>query len=293
MTIETIIASSEQLSTSQARLTAMQRAILLHGKPSINNTGSTIAILKVVRINGHDTTTDMPRMAVAAKADFNRLLGIVTAQEDGGETTVGNGSIGFYVDEGYVNADTSSFTAGAPLWFNDSGDLTATAQEGLPPVAYVQTSAVKASGGVLYFNRNGINNHFSALQTTCFRIGGISATALTKDYYCFASPTKMRVKRAYLLSNTTTSGSTTSNEYQFMLRNITDSLDLMSALKRTNAGEITLGTVFDLSVNQNQTIDSSYALNKVLRLQVTTLGTPSTSLASAEVLFLMEWQPVP
>lgn len=291
MVLETLIVGTDTVAGCKTRWIEMQRNILKHGRPVINKTGGALTCFKAVAQAGHDTTSDLPTIELCTAAKFKYLLGLLVAEELGGESTVANNALGLICDEGYVNFDTSGFSAvDVPLWISGSGDLSETANAGLPPIAIVKVKAVAGSGGCVYFNRNGVYQESAEKRSHSIRLGGISATALTRNEYVMAAPGKCRITRAYLLSDTATAGSTGAAEYRFMLRNTSDSLDLMSASKVTSTAELAVGTVYDLVVNQNQNLS---ATDKILRLQITTVGTPATSLAAANVTLVIEWQPVP
>lgn len=291
MTVEVLVTSGENESTSQPRLTEMQRLQLRHARPGINKTGGSLTCFKNVAMAGHDTTSGLPSMELCTAAKYKYLLGLLVMEEAGGTTNVANNAIGFVVDEGFVNMDTSGFSAvDVPLWITGSGDFTETPQAGLPPVGIVKTKAVVGSGGCIYYNRNGVFHENAQKQIAIVRLDGISATAATKSFHGMATSGKCRVTRAYVLSDVATSGSSGAAEYRFILRNITDALDLMSASKVTSAAEIAVGTIYDLAVNQNQTISAG---DKVLRCNVQTVGTPATDLSAAKLFLVIEYQPIP
>ena len=106
-------------------------------------------------------------------------------------------------------------------------------------------------------------------------VPGFNATITIPLYTAFQS---MDVEGIIINSDTATSGSDGSNNYTFMLRNLTTATDLMASAVTTNGNEIGENTAYTIAADQNQTISQ----NDVIGLVITKTGTP-TNLSSADL----------
>lgn len=113
-------------------------------------------------------------------------------------------------------------------------------------------------------------------------ISGISATA---NFICFSMPSAGTISSVKLVSDTTTSGSSAGNKWDFNVRNVTQAENLRSAVKSTNGAEITAEVTYDLGLDQNL---SGIASGDVIRLDVTKTGSP-TSLTSARIIVCVNY----
>jgi len=114
------------------------------------------------------------------------------------------------------------------------------------------------------------------------RIGGISAS---DDRFIFVAPSACVVTKAYLVSDTATSSSDGTDNYEFQVENKTQAEDLASSAKSTNGAEIAGDTAYDLGLDQNLTL----AAGDVLELQITKNNAP-TDLSSAEVSAFLHYK---
>lgn len=113
----------------------------------------------------------------------------------------------------------------------------------------------------------------------------IASLSATTNFLIGAMPCKATIARIGIISDTTTSSSS-GNEWQFMLKNRTASVDLFSGTVGTythlsgvgpgsangTGTDITLETAYWLTVNQNADVNAS----AVLRFDVTKVGTTTT-----------------
>lgn len=122
-----------------------------------------------------------------------------------------------------------------------------------------------------------------ALRTLALYQGAIAGG---EALYVPASSSKVVVARIGVISTVATVSSTGANNYQFQLRNLTQSLDLFATGPSTNGAELAVDTLWTATPDQNSTITAG----DVLRLTVTKNGTP-TSLAAARVLLQVDLYP--
>ncbi|MCC7537858.1 MAG: hypothetical protein IT379_16660 [Deltaproteobacteria bacterium] len=122
-----------------------------------------------------------------------------------------------------------------------------------------------------------------ALRTLALYQGAIAGG---EALYVPASSSKVVVARIGVISTVATVSSTGANNYQFQLRNLTQSLDLFATGPSTNGAELAVDTLWTATPDQNSTITAG----NVLRLTVTKNGTP-TSLAAARVLLQVDLYP--
>lgn len=157
--------------------------------PMINNTGGALTVGKMVVVNGYDSTADLPQMAYAAAdlASYRDLAGLLVLEKGGDVDSVADGEVGYVLVEGFAYGliDTSSFTAGDPLWLAASGALSKTVVAGHPPVAECDVS--HASTGVLKVFCGGslVNGHIQGLGATLNKVKDLEASPLaanTNDY---------------------------------------------------------------------------------------------------------------
>lgn len=107
------------------------------------------------------------------------------------------------------------------------------------------------------------------------RFGGtFTGGGTPDDRVVFVATEPIRISALKLLSRTSTSGSSGSNRYEFMIRNLTDTADLFAANITTEAGsggEFTANAVKTLLPTQNQVI----AAGKVVEVRITKTGAPT------------------
>ena len=121
----------------------------------------------------------------------------------------------------------------------------------------------------------------SMLQSSARRQGprvdvpGFNATVTIPLYTAFQS---IDVEGIIINSDTATSSSDAGNNYAFMLRNLTQSQDLMASAITTNGNEIAENTAYLIQANQNQTVSQ----NDVIALVITKTGS-ATNLSSADL----------
>ena len=113
-------------------------------------------------------------------------------------------------------------------------------------------------------------------KTVGMNIGGFNAT---EQKFLFAVPFGCSILDVVLVSDTATTGSDGSNNYQFQVANLTQTQDLLSSQVSTNGNEIAADTVFTITPDQN----TGVAPDDVLELQITKNGT-ATDLSGAEVI---------
>ena len=106
-------------------------------------------------------------------------------------------------------------------------------------------------------------------------VPGFNATVTIPLYTMF---TGGRITKIIINSDTATTGSSGSDNYEFMLNNVTQTQDLMAAAVTTNGNEIVVNTAYVISADQNQTV----AANDVIALVVTKNGT-ATNLGTADL----------
>lgn len=121
--------------------------------PIINKTGGTLACGKMVKLDGYDATTGLPKavltVASPTVADCRELLGLLVMEKGGDVDTVADNEVGYVLGAGAAYGQvTDGFSADVPLWLGASGALTATPAAGLPPVARCDVS--HATLGVLH-----------------------------------------------------------------------------------------------------------------------------------------------
>ena len=108
----------------------------------------------------------------------------------------------------------------------------------------------------------------------------------TDQRYLFVAPYDCRIDQVSLLTDTAVQTSET-NYYAFQVRNLTQSVSLLSTPVRTrpaDAGAIKSDDVFDLSPDQNQVINDG----DVLELMVIMTGSPA-DLSEAEIIAVVEY----
>jgi len=285
-TTETLaIDATDNLSASQAALRNMQR-MLCEGTAIIaqNTSGGSITLPAVVKLVNRATVDDhiVPTIAKALAADFGDLCGMATMDENGG-TSVANNDLCFVQIGGHVKINTG-IGAGSLVWVDPStsGAITATPNTGQPPVGKV---IVTGASGILLFNPRGISRDAQFTQTF---VRAFVFTNATHNRLILNGPfSNCKITQVTLLSDTATTGSGAGTRWDFQVRNITASLNLLSAAKTTNGAEIAANTFYDLTPNQNQTI----AANDAIRLEITKTGSP-TDLSAADVICIVEYQPV-
>lgn len=106
-------------------------------------------------------------------------------------------------------------------------------------------------------------------------LGAVSATG----NYFLGSPKEKswKIHRVRILSDTTTSGSDGTDNWEFQIHNITAAADLLATAVDTDTdGEITLDVAYDIDADQNQTI----AIDDVVRLEVVKNNSPTSPLAN-------------
>ena len=106
-------------------------------------------------------------------------------------------------------------------------------------------------------------------------VPGFNATITVPLYTAYAACT---IKKIIINSDTATSGSDGSNNFTFMLKNHTQTQDLMASAVSTNGNEIGENTAYTISADQNQNVSA----NDVITLEITKTGTP-TNLGSADL----------
>lgn len=166
-------------------------------------------------------------------------------------------------------------------WIELLADTTATAG-GLVKAAAgafttaAPTSAIAASTSTHLVRKNELD---AAIYSCVATLEGIANGG--ENYHIYAAPDAHVVSSIKIISDTTTSGSDGSNNYAFVIRNVTQGNDLYSVSggKTTNGAEITADTVWDVTVDQNLTL----AAGDVLELQITENGT-ATDLTSAKLI---------
>ena len=109
-------------------------------------------------------------------------------------------------------------------------------------------------------------------------IAPIHGIAASNDFWAYYADIAFHVDKVYILSDTTTSGSDGTNRYEFQVRNVVASLDLIASDVMTDAVEVTADTPYVLTLDQNQNI----AAGDALELQVVKTGAP-TDWTSAEI----------
>lgn len=111
-------------------------------------------------------------------------------------------------------------------------------------------------------------------------IAGFNANGTQAVFACL-SP--MKLVSAKLVSDTATTGSGASTKYALKLLNV--AVELCGTVKNTDDdGEITVDTVWDLAVNQNNIL----ATGDVIVLDIVKTGSP-TSLATAEIVLVIKY----
>lgn len=102
-----------------------------------------------------------------------------------------------------------------------------------------------------------------------------------ENYHIFAAPDSHVISSIKIVSDTATASSDGSNNYGFVIRNVTQGNDLYSVAggKTTNGAELVADTVWNVTIDQNLTM----AAGDVLELQITENGT-ATSLTSAKLM---------
>jgi len=127
------------------------------------------------------------------------------------------------------------------------------------------------------FAREGADQTRHALAAGTFAISATTTVLLPNRHDACV------VKRVTLISDTATASSDASNRWQFNVRNVTQSEDLLAADVATDAAEIAANVPFVLTPDQNDAI----AADDVLRLEVTKTGSPTSPLA--QVLVMVEY----
>ncbi len=120
-------------------------------------------------------------------------------------------------------------------------------------------------------------------KTSILRINGWDNT---DQRYLFVAPYDCRIDQVSLVTDTAVQTSDT-NYYAFQVRNLTQSVSLLSTTVRTrpgDAGAIKSDEVFDLSPDQNQVINDG----DVLELMVIMTGSPA-DLSDAEIIAVVEY----
>lgn len=117
---------------------------------------------------------------------------------------------------------------------------------------------------------------------------------LNQDLVVFFLPpqiTTAQILGVYFLSDTSTSSSDATSQYQFEVYNLTATESLSSASTNTADTEITGGQPYILTVDQNQTIDAGDVI--VIRVDELDDGSPNpTDLSSANLNAFIIWRPL-
>lgn len=107
------------------------------------------------------------------------------------------------------------------------------------------------------------------------RFGGtFTGGGTPDDRVVFVTTEPTRISALKLLSRTTTTGSNGTTRYEFMIRNLTDTLDLLAANVTTEAasgGEFSANVVKTILPTQNQVIPAG----KVVEVRITKTGSPT------------------
>lgn len=141
--------------------------------------------------------------------------------------------------------------------------------------------------------RNAANNGWISLFPLAAQVPLVlnlqHAGAMAAKELQIVAPVAMSVSRIVLVTDTTTSGSVAAtNEWTFLLRNVTQAVNLFSATPSTattvagvGGGEITADTAYSLTANQNAAVSS----NDVLRLTIAQTGSP-TAVADVSIVVI-------
>lgn len=118
----------------------------------------------------------------------------------------------------------------------------------------------------------------------------VDGIAGNSDLFVFAVPesAKYEIVACYLVSDTSTSSSDGSNRYDFKLGNLTEGVDLSSAVVTTNGGEITADSRYALTVDQNNA-KADLDAGDILAVNVVKTGSP-TDLSSAQVIVQLDYK---
>lgn len=164
----------------------------------------------------------------------------------------------------------------------------------------VQTDSASGSSGVFENVGTSASPVWNVIgNTTALRTKTVSvvisplpaptgADQLNVDRRLFSDSQAITVVSAKIISSVATSGSGATNQYQFVLRNSTQSKNLGSATTNTNGAELAADTPKDLTVDQNQDL----AANDVLVLRTSVKddgGGGPTNLSSATVKVEVEY----
>ena len=112
--------------------------------------------------------------------------------------------------------------------------------------------------------------HDLGQRTVIVSVGALSAS--TNIYIGSPHQKSWKVLRVRVISDTASTGSDGSNNWEFQVRNKTQTEDMLSTATSTNGSEIAADTPFDVVTDQNETA----AVDDVLELQITKTGSATT-----------------
>lgn len=114
-----------------------------------------------------------------------------------------------------------------------------------------------------------------------------AAAGTGQNQYLMAAPNKAVLEQVQILSDTASTGSVTAQKYEFNVRNITDSYDMIATSISSVDGEVLADTAFNLTPDQTTIISKG----DIIELQVSVTGTP-TDLTSAIIIAQANYRPV-
>lgn len=199
-----------------------------------------------------------------ADGDDETKLGLLAIADE--TKTTGNAVRA--ITQGRITNTSWTWTAGSELFVDPStpGALTAVRPASDSPVVAIALSSTE-----IYFNP------LAWKRCTSFvRIGALSASG---NYLAFCVDHTVKIGRVEILSNTATVGSDGTNNWAFVVQNLTDANTVCD--ENTNAGgDISADTPWSLGVVSNNTIQAG----DVLEIQVTKNNSPTSPLADVAVL---------
>jgi len=124
-----------------------------------------------------------------------------------------------------------------------------------------------------------------------FRTTGITYTQATAgvgaNSFLMAAPCNCVVEEVILISDTATTASVAAQHYEFQVANMTQSENLLSAVKSTVTANVLADTAFVITPDQNNIVTQ----DDVIEFQVTVAGTP-TDLSGARMTVQCNYRPV-
>jgi hypothetical protein len=114
-------------------------------------------------------------------------------------------------------------------------------------------------------------------------VEGFNATV---ERIMWIAPLSCTIQNVLLVSDTATSGSDASNNYNFNVTNKTQTQDMLSAAVTTNGNEIAQFVAYEIQPDQNNSVSQG----DVITLNITKNNT-ATNLSSADVHAVVIWTP--